>query len=327
MSGSGNPFGSPYGSTMSGGVNYGDGSERREAGAARAPSGPEPTRDISTAEFMTEVIEASNTRPVLVDFWAPWCGPCRQLGPAIESAVRKANGKVRLVKMNIDEHPEVAGQMGIQSIPAVVAFDKGRPKDAFMGASPESEIIRFIEKLVGPSGPSELELALSEAARLLQEGAADRSAELYEAILGQFPDNKDARAGAGMAHLALGDIDRAREIAEGIAQGESHAGLKALVAEISLREKAGGLAELAELEARLASNPADHQVRFDLAHALNASGRREEAAEHLLHIIAKDRKWQDDGARQELLKFFEAWGPTDPATLAARRRLSSVLFS
>lgn len=322
MADNGNPYGSSHGTAMSGTVSYGDG-----GGKAVAPRGPEPVRDISTAEFMTEVIEASNTRPVLVDFWAPWCGPCRQLGPAIESAVRKANGKVRLVKMNIDEHPEVAGQMGIQSIPAVVAFDKGRPKDAFMGAIPESEITRFIEKLVGPSGPSELDIALEEAARLMQDGAHERAAELYAAIAGQFPENKDALAGLGMASLQLGRMDEARRIAETVGENESHAGLKALVAELSLREKAGGLAELAELEHRISENPGDHQARFDLAHALNAAGRREEAAEHLLHIISRDRKWEDDAARLELLKFFEAWGPGDPATLSGRRRLSSVLFS
>ena len=214
-----------FGNQLAASVDYGD---DRVTGAAAAPSPQpampgglldlggdrqaEPVRDIATAEFMTEVIEASQTRPVLVDFWAPWCGPCKQLGPVIEAAVAKAGGKVKLVKMNIDDHPEVAGQMGIQSIPAVVAFVNGQPRDAFMGAKPEGEIARFIEKLVGPSGPSKLELALEQAAGLAAEGEADAAAQIYGAILQQQPDNADALAGYGSILLGMGELDEAKSV-------------------------------------------------------------------------------------------------------------------
>ena len=292
-----------------------------------APAGPVPVKDISTAEFMTEVIEGSKDVPVLVDFWAPWCGPCKQLAPALEAAVAKAGDRVRLVKMNIDEHPEVAGQMGIQSIPAVVAFVNGQPRDAFMGAKPEQEIAKFIEKLAGPSGPSKLEEALEMAANLAEQGQAGEAAGIYGAILQQQPDNADALAGYGHLLVKEGKIEEAKSVLEMAGEVSGHQGLDALRAAIDLAEQAGSIGDFAELEAKFAADPADHQARFDLAIALNGAGKREEAADHLLEIIGKNREWQEDGARTQLLKFFESWGPTDPATLAARRRLSSLLFS
>ena len=291
------------------------------------PAQAAPVKDISTAEFMTEVIEGSKEVPVLVDFWAPWCGPCKQLAPALEAAVAKAAGKVRLVKMNIDEHPEVAGQMGIQSIPAVVAFVNGQPKDAFMGAQPEQEIAKFIEKLAGPSGPSKLEEALAAAAGMAEQGQTEEAAGIYGAILQQQPDNTEALAGYGNLLMKDGRIEEAKSVLQMAGDTTSHQGLEALRAAIDLAEQANSIGDFAELEARLVADPADHQARFDLAVALNGAGKREEAANHLLEIIARNREWQEDGARTQLLKFFESWGPADPATLEARRKLSSLLFS
>jgi len=335
-----------FGNQFSAGVNYDQKPSQQPAGEAagtlggaggHAPSpvtldlgtqaGPVPVKDISTAEFMTEVIDGSRDVPVLVDFWAPWCGPCKQLAPALEAAVARAGGRVRLVKMNIDEHPEVAGQMGIQSIPAVVAFVNGQPRDAFMGARPEQEITKFIEKLAGPSGPSKLEEALEMAAGLAEQGQVEEAAGIYGAILQQQPDNADALAGYGSMLLKEGKIAEAKSVLEMAENVSGHQGLDALRAAIELAEQAGSVGDFAELEARLAANPADHQARFDLAIALNGAGKREEAVDHLLDIIARNREWQQDGARTQLLKFFESWGPMDPATLAARRRLSSLLFS
>jgi putative thioredoxin len=291
--------------------------------AAEAPA----VKDISTAEFMTEVIQASQQLPVLVDFWAPWCGPCKQLAPALEAAVAKAAGKVKLVKMNIDEHPEVAGQMGIQSIPAVVAFMDGQPRDAFMGNKAPAEIGKFIEKLIGPSGPSQLDMALEQAQALLDEEAYAQAGQIFGAILQQSPDNEDAIAGFGMAALRLGHRDEAKKALASASLETKHAGLAGLRTAIELAEKAENLGELPELQNGVTADPDDHEKRFELALALNARGKSLEAAEQLLEIVRRDREWRDDGAKAELLKFFEAWGPTDPATLSARRRLSSMLFS
>jgi putative thioredoxin len=287
-----------------------------------------PAKDISTAEFMTEVIEASDRLPVLVDFWAPWCGPCKQLTPALERAVAASRGAVKLVKMNIDDHPEVAGQMGIQSIPAVVAFVNGSPKDAFMGARPEGEIKRFIEKLAGPAGPSAIDQALEEAARLAAEGAASEAANLYAAILQQEPQNISALAGLGTLYLGMGDVERARGMLAGVPQEKaSEPAVASLRAAIELAEQAAKLGNPSELQRRIEADPKDFEARFDLALIHNANGDREAAADELLAIVQRDRKWRDDGARSQLLTFFEAWGLTDPATLYGRRRLSSLLFS
>lgn len=299
-------------------------------GGGQAASGgaPEAVKDISTAEFMAEVIEASNERPVLVDFWAPWCGPCKQLGPVLEKVVAESRGKVKLVKMNIDQHPEIAGQMGVQSIPAVVAFDQGKPKDAFMGAVPESEVRRFIEKLAGPSGPSPVEQALEEAARLAAEGASSEAANLYASVLQQEPENVIALAGLGTLYLASGDAERAKAMYDAIpADQQDKPEAASLKAAIDLAEQAASLGDTSALVARIEADPKDYQARFDLAVALNAAGRREEATDQLLEIIRRDRNWNEDGARTQLLQFFEAWGPADEATLTARRQLSAILFS
>jgi putative thioredoxin len=297
--------------------------------AVRNGSGasPGPVKDITTAQFMSEVIEASHEKPVLVDFWAPWCGPCRQLGPALEKAVAATRGAVKLVKMNIEDHPEIAGQMGIQSIPAVVAFEGGRPKDAFMGALPESEISQFLAKLVGAKDPGPAE-AVEEADRLAREGQASQAATLYASILQSEPGNAAALAGMGSLYLDSGDLERARAMLAAIpVENMQEARAISLKAAIELAEQAQDLGDAADLARRIESDPADHQARFDLALIHNAAGKRTEAAEQLLEIVRRDRTWNDDGARNQLLQFFEAWGAADPASQAARRKLSSLLFS
>jgi putative thioredoxin len=348
MSDKNNPFDSGYGSQFSGGVSYGNAPSRQDTAdsgqtsavdltPSSAPAAeqsllgdqgkPEPVLDITTAQFMAEVIEYSRTKPVLVDFWAPWCGPCKQLTPALEAATAKTGGKIRLVKMNIDDHPEIAGQMGVQSIPAVVAFVDGQPKDAFMGAKSEREIEAFIEKIAGPSGPSPLEEALTQADALMAEEAWAEAGHVYGSILQQMPDNRDALAGYGMCALHSGNSDQAKQALTNAGDIDGHQGLEALRAAIDLKEQAESVGDFTELEQAVAENPKDHAARFDLAVALNGAGRKEAAADQLLEIIDKDRSWNDEAAKKQLLQFFEAWGPVDPETLAARRRLSSLLFS
>ncbi len=269
-----------------------------------------------------------NAKPVLVDFWAPWCGPCKQLAPALEKAVAATRGAVKLVKMNIDDHPEIAGQMGIQSIPAVVAFVGGRPKDAFMGARPESEIKRFIEKLAGPAGPSEIDMALEDAARLAEEGQPAEAANLYAAVLQHEPQNLAAIAGLGSLYLEMGRLEQAKGMLAAVpADKAGDPAIASLRAAVELAEQAASLGDPAALQRRIEANPKDFEARFDLALVYNAMGKREEAADELLAIVQRDRNWREDGARTQLLTFFEAWGPTDPATLYGRRRLSSLLFS
>jgi putative thioredoxin len=285
-------------------------------------------KDTTTASFRQDVLAESMKQPVLVDFWAPWCGPCKQLTPVLEKAVRAAGGKVKLVKMNIDEHPQIAGQLGVQSIPAVFAFQRGQPVDGFMGALPESQIKGFIERLVGPLGPSAAEEILAEADRLAAEGDAGGAAELYAAVLSQDPENAPALAALAKLHVELGDLEGARRLLDAApaAKANDPAILGARAA-IELAEQAGSLGDIAELQRTVEADPLDHQARFDLAVALNARNRREEAANHLLEIIRRDRNWNDDGARKQLVQFFEAWGPMDEMTLAGRRRLSSILFA
>jgi putative thioredoxin len=285
-------------------------------------------KDTTTASFRQDVLAESMKQPVLVDFWAPWCGPCKQLTPVLEKAVRAAGGKVKLVKMNIDEHPQIAGQLGVQSIPAVFAFQRGQPVDGFMGALPESQIKGFIERLVGPLGPSAAEEILAEADRLAAEGDAGGAAELYAAVLSQDPENAPALAALAKLHVELGDLEGARRLLDAApaAKANDPAILGARAA-IELAEQAGSLGDIAELQRTVEADPLDHQARFDLAIALNARNRREEAANHLLEIIRRDRNWNDDGARKQLVQFFEAWGPMDEMTLAGRRRLSSILFA
>ncbi|HEY8566197.1 MAG TPA: thioredoxin [Beijerinckiaceae bacterium] len=296
--------------------------------ADQAPAPDGLIKDTTTAAFRQDVLQESLKQPVLVDFWAPWCGPCKQLTPVLEKAVKAAGGKVKLVKMNIDEHPQIAGQLGIQSIPAVIAFSRGQPADGFMGALPESQVKGFIERLVGPVGPSAAEALMDEAQALAAEGDAAGAAELYAAVLAQDPENVAAVAALAKLHLDLGDLEGAKRFLGMVPAAKANdpavAGARAA---IELAEQAADLGDTADLLRRLEADPLDHQARFDLALALNARGKRAEAADQLLDIVRRDRSWNDDGARKQLVQFFEAWGPMDEATVAGRRRLSSILFA
>jgi putative thioredoxin len=274
------------------------------------------------------VLAESMQQPVLVDFWAPWCGPCKQLTPILEKAVRAAGGKVKLVKMNIDEHPQIAGQLGVQSIPAVFAFQRGQPVDGFMGALPEGQIKTFIERLVGPLGPSQTEEILAEAERLGAEGDAAGAAELYAAVLSQDPENTTALGALAKLHVELGDLESAKRLLDMAPPTKANdPAILGARAAIELAEQAGSLGDTADLQRKVEADPMDHQARFDLAIALNARNRRQEAADQLLEIVRRDRNWNEDGARKQLVQFFEAWGPMDEMTLAGRRKLSSILFA
>jgi putative thioredoxin len=284
--------------------------------------------DTTTQTFAKDVLEESRTRPVLVDFWAPWCGPCKTLGPVIEKAVRAAKGAVRLVKMNIDEHPAVAGQLGIQSIPAVIAFSKGQPVDGFVGALPESQVKAFIERIAGPVGPSEAEALVAEGEALLEAGDAAGAGEMFAAALKAEPESVPAVAGLARALLAAGEVERATQTLDMLpASAASDPRVAAVRAQIEIRNQAATLGDRSALEAKVAADPADLQSRFDLALLLNAEGDREGASDRLLEIVRKNRSWEDEKARKQLLQFFEAWGPMDEATRSGRRQLSSILFA
>jgi putative thioredoxin len=284
-------------------------------------------KDTTTKDFRQDVMAESMKQPVLVDFWAPWCGPCKQLTPVLEKVVKAAGGKVKLVKMNIDEHPQIAGQLGVQSIPAVFAFQKGQPVDGFMGAVPESQIKQFIERLTGPIGPGAAEQMLAAAAQAAAEGDPTGAAEFYAAVLQEEPANPEALGGLAKLYVDLGMLEQAGQILDSApAEAQKHAAVAGARAALENAEAAASLGDLKDLTAKVEANPGDHQSRFDLALALNAKGRREEAAEQLLAIIRKDRTWNDDGARKQLVQFFEAWGVMDEATVAGRRGLSAILF-
>jgi putative thioredoxin len=296
--------------------------------AAKAGDGADLIKETTTQAFAADVIEESRRQPVLVDFWAPWCGPCRTLTPIIEKAVRAAGGAVRLVKMNIDEHPAVAGQLGIQSIPAVIAFSNGRPVDGFVGALPEGQVKAFIERLAGPAGPSDAELLVEEGTRLIAAGDVAGAAEHFAAALQSEPQSLPAIVGLARCHLARGDLNAARQTLAAVpASAAGDPAVASVRAQLDLAGQIAALGDAASLAARIAADPRDHQARFDLALLLNAKGDRAGATDRLLEIIAKDRSWQDEKARKQLVQFFEAWGPTDEATLAGRRRLSAVLFA
>ena len=284
-------------------------------------------KDTTTTAFRQDVIAESARQPVLVDFWAPWCGPCKQLTPLLEKVVREAGGKVKLVKMNIDEHPQIPGQLGVQSIPAVFAFQRGQPVDGFTGALPESQLKGFIERLIGPLGDAASE-ALEEAEAALAQGDKELAAEMYARVLTEDESNLKALAGLAKLHVEAGDLESARGVLAMAPQGrEGDAGIAAARTALDLAEQAGSVGDVARLEARVIAEPGDHQARFDLALALNGAGKRDEAADQLLESFRRDRGWNDEAARKQLLQLFQAWGVMDPATISSRRRLSALLYS
>jgi putative thioredoxin len=287
-------------------------------------------KDVSTADFMAEVVDASFDQPVIVDFWAPWCGPCKQLGPILEKVVRAANGAVRMVKLNIDENPEIAQQMRIQSIPAVYAFKDGRPVDGFVGAVPESQIKQFVQRLGGGrGGPSPVEEAMAMAKEAVQGGDHATAAAIYAQVIQHEPDNAEAVAGLARAMIGRGELDQARQVLDSVTKEiERSSEIAAARSALDLAEQAQkATGSAGKLRARLEQNPDDHEARFELATALFGGGQREAAIDELLTLFKRDREWNEQAARKQLVKLFEVMGPTDPLTLSARRRLSALMFS
>jgi putative thioredoxin len=296
-------------------------------GAAKKPEASgDLIKDTTTQTFVADVIEASRKVPVIVDFWAPWCGPCKQLTPVLEKVVKAARGAVRLVKMNTDEYPDVAAQLGVQSIPAVFAFKNGQPVDGFMGALPESQVRAFIQRVLGPGGGEETGLEDAQAA--FEAGDIGGAAARFAAILQHDPDNVDAIGGLAKCYIHTGDFDRAEQtlaiVPPAKQNADSYRGAKAA---LDLARKAGTKTDVKGLERAVAANAKDWDSRFKLALALNAMNKRQEALDHLFEIVRRDRTWNDDGARKQLVEFFDAWGPKDPLTQTGRQRLSSLLFA
>ena len=296
------------------------------------PTPNEPTGDLikdsSEATFMADVVEVSRDVPVIVDFWAPWCGPCKTLGPALEAAVTKARGKVRMVKVNVDENQGIAAQLRIQSIPTVYAFWQGQPVDGFQGAVPASEIDAFIGRLTGLAGDGGLGEALEAAEAMLTEGAAADAAQTFAAILGEEPENAGAYGGLVRAHIATGQIDQAESLLANVPDAIKDAPeVEAARAQIDLARQAESAGPVAELRAAVEANPADHPARFDLAQALHASGDVEAAVAELLELFRRDREWNDGAAKTQLFTIFDALKPQDPVVLNGRRKLSSMIFA
>ncbi|SOD99108.1 thioredoxin [Caenispirillum bisanense] len=291
-------------------------------------AGGDAVKETTAATFMADVIEQSQTVPVIVDFWAPWCGPCKTLGPTLEKLVRQSGGRVKMVKINVDEEQQLAAQFRIQSIPTVYAFKDGRPADGFQGALPESQLKQFIDRLVG-GGANVIDDAIAQAKEALDAGQAEQAAAIYEEVLGEDPANPVALAGIMRCYMAMGEADAAREVLGQLpADILAHPEVQGVKTALELASEAGKYAdEIAELEARVQAAPADLDARFELANALYAANKRTEAVDQLLEIFKRDRTWNEEMARKQLVKFFEAFGPTDPATIHGRKKLSLLMFA
>ena len=295
------------------------------------PPATDLIKDVSEADFMAEVIEASQQVPVIVDFWAPWCGPCKTLGPALEAAVTKAKGAVKMAKVNVDENQMIAGQLRVQSIPTVYAFWQGQPVDGFQGAVPPSEIDAFVERVVQAAGGDAsggLDDALAAAEEMLEQGAATDAAQTFAAILQEDEANAGAYGGLVRAHIAMDDLEQAEAILNGAPAEISEAPeLEAAHAQLELARQAADAGPVTELKASVEADPDDHQARYDLAQALYAGGQTQEAVDELLELFRRDREWNDAAAKQQLFTIFEALKPNDPIVLNGRRKLSSMIFA
>lgn len=296
--------------------------------SAMAPvSADQVIKDVTVETFMAEVVEESMTRPVIVDFWAPWCGPCKTIGPALEKHVIAMGGMVVLAKVNVDENQEIAAQMKVQSIPAVFAFSKGQPVDGFTGAVPESQIKAFVQKLLGDAKPP-IEAALAEAKAALDAGDGMMASDIYREIQTNDEGNPEALGGIIRSAMLLGELDTAREIADSLEDSfKTKPAIASAIAALELAEVGDSGIDLSALEAALAANENDHQARFDMAESLSGVGRNQEAVDNLLELIGRDRTWNDEAGRTQLLKIFEALGFSDPVVVDGRKRLSTILFS
>lgn len=307
--------------------------ELGQGGAAAGPGGGDLIKDASEATFMADVVEASMQVPVIVDFWAPWCGPCKTLGPMLEDAVRAAKGKVLMVKVDVEQEQRLAAMLSqqglpLQSIPTVVAFFQGRPVDMFQGAVPQSEIKAFIDRAAALAGDGGLAEAIEAAEQMLAEGAAADAAQTFAAILQEDPQNAAAYGGLVRCYVGMGDLDQAEAVLNGApAEISETPELEAAHAQIELARQASNAGPVAELRAAVEANADDHQARFDLASALHASGDVEAAIAELLELFRRDRDWNDGAAKSQLFTIFDALKPTDPVVLTGRRKLSSMIFA
>ena len=303
-----------------------------DLGLSAGPDAADLIKDGSEATFMEDVVEMSQTIPVIVDFWAPWCGPCKTLGPMLEDAVKAAKGAVKMVKINVDEAQMIASQLRIQSIPTVYAFWQGQPVDGFQGALPGSEITEFVDRVIKAAGgevPGDsLNDAVAAAEEMLTEGAAVDAAQTFAAILGEEPNHAGAYGGLVRAHIAMDDLDQAEAILNGApADISDSAELEAAHAQLQLAKQAADAGPVAELRAAVEANPDDLQARFDLAQALHASGDAEGAVDALLDLFKRDAEWNEGAAKTQLFTIFDALKPNDPIVLNGRRRLSSIIFA